>query len=150
MLHRRKHRVLVILAVLITGALIAKDWTIPCSPCGNSTEGRGWETARLLDAFSGRPDVARQDTVTVEGGDGTNGKYLLTSKLASIRWTCIKDCGPGDEIDAFVPIYRDLVHEPSVNESWSSGLWSDFVSWFWGLFIGGGVVIVGDAAPVEK
>jgi hypothetical protein len=63
--------------------------------------------------------------VTLTGGDGTQGKYVLVSKTASVKWTCIQDCGPGDEFEAFIPIERDPVTNEPINPAgggWSGGL----------------------------
>jgi hypothetical protein len=129
------------------GVALAAHWELSCGPCGNSNEARGWETARFLNAFSGSPGVKRQDTVTVTGGDGTAGKYMLLSKYASIRWTCVQECGPGDLVEAFLPIDRNFSQEPTVNDQWGGGLWSDFVLWIWDLFTQTGIVRVRDPVP---
>jgi hypothetical protein len=123
---KRNQKVAVIFSMLAAvGIAVAAHFDLNCSACGNSTLDRGAESARFLSLFSGSPNVSRRDTVTLTGGDGTQGKYVLVSKTASVKWTCIQDCGPGDEFEAFIPIERDPVTNEPINPAgggWSGGL----------------------------
>ena len=102
----------ILLSMLAVAAVVAAtEWTVSCPQCGNSSEERGWATMSFLDAFSGAPAVHRGDTVTVNAGDGTKATYLLTSKVASIRWVCIDSCGPGDEVEGFIQAAVDFSNE---------------------------------------
>lgn len=82
--------------------------TMPCGTCGNSSLDRAHKTLNFLRLFNGGYQAGNGwkvgETVIVNGGDGTSGKYMKYSSNSDLQYGCVANCGPGDQYEGFLPL----------------------------------------------
>ncbi len=102
-----KKKFLTIALLLISAGVFARFWgAFDCDACGNTTAPRGEQTFMELNDLRGQfgsMAMRANDTIRINGGDGSSALYQLRLPFQSTPWQCVTGCGPGDEIANFIP-----------------------------------------------